>query len=316
MNFEVKECFICKTEFKPKRSKSTTCSKRCYKKLKYNRTKMETKKCSVCSKYFTTKRKETTMCSQACVNKNTKNKDIVKKCELCEKEFSISYIKRDKRFCSKSCSAKFTNRMRDKELVGYKISKKIKEGYSSGRIQHPFLGKNHSEETKNKISKHHLENKTFSGAKNPMYGKKHTKESRERMSKTRTEKILNGEYSGWFSKGSYYSKKMKREIPFRSSWEEQVYKILDKDENIISYIEEPLTINYYFNEKYKRHYIPDLLVTYKDGKQKIIEIKPEFFTTAEKNKAKFKAAREFCNNKKWLFEVWTEKTIETKLQTI
>jgi hypothetical protein len=47
-----------------------------------------------------------------------------------------------------------------------KISKTLKEGYSSGRITPPFLGKRHTEETLNKLKGHDRQN----GERNSQYG--------------------------------------------------------------------------------------------------------------------------------------------------
>ena len=308
--FEERKCVICETAFAPKRAKSVTCSKRCYKKLSYKKAKTYNKECIVCGKSFETKGKNTKICSVGCINTYAKKPDIVKNCEWCNEKFTTSYIKREKRFCSQSCSSKCTNSKRDNKEIGKKISKILKTKYASGEMRHPFLDRKHTDSTKNKISNTRINNKLSVGENNPMFGKNHSIESREKMSDTRTKKILNGEYSSWFSKGRYYSDKLKREVSYRSMLEKQVYQLLDSDERVQTYSEEPCRIQYRMkNEDNNRYYIPDLLISYKNGKQKIVEVKPSNLITEEMNVAKFKAAESYCAERSWTFEVWTENTI-------
>jgi hypothetical protein len=51
------------------------------------------------------------------------------------------------------------------------------------------------------------------------------------------------------------------------------------------------------------------LIIYKDGTQKLVEIKPSYYVDAEVNKAKFASAQKYCDDKGIIFEVWTEKII-------
>lgn len=305
--FEKKECCICKSEFVAKRKKSITCSKKCYKKLSYKKETAFVKNCDHCGSEFKTKKENTKYCSISCSNAAQANCDLKIDCKFCGNQFTVPFIKRNRQFCSKSCSTSYSNDNRTSESFK-RAGETLKQKYKSGETKHPFLGTSHSDETKQKISKIRKEKGLARGKNNPMFGKTHTKESREKMSDTRTEKILNGEYNGWFKKGKHYSPKLLREVIYRSSWEEKAYQILDNDEKVISYQEEPCRISYYY-ETYKRYYIPDILITYNDGTQKLIEIKPSYFLEAKVNKAKFTAAKEYCEKRNWIFEVWTESSL-------
>lgn len=308
-----KKCAACETVFTPKRKDSIACSKKCSQKLSYLRSKKHTHECIMCGKTFKSSKKDVKLCSQACINKCSKKPDIVKNCKHCGKEFIATYIKRDKICCSRSCASSYTNEHRDKEAVAKKISMTHKRQFATGERTHGWIGRKHTEATKEKISEVRIKNGLGVGEKNGMYGRGHTPASREKMSNTRTQEILNGEYAGWFKKGDHYSTKLKKEVHYRSSWEKEVYELLDEDDNVKHYEVEPCRIAYYIQEKYKRHYIPDLLITYKDGAKKLIEIKPSAFVSHEKNLAKFKAARNRCKKENWLFEVWTENTIQNYL---
>jgi hypothetical protein len=308
-----RKCAVCETIFIPKRKDSTACSKKCSQRLSYLRSKKHTNECVVCSKRFKSSKKNVKLCSQACINRYSKKPDIVKNCKHCGKEFSTTYIEREKKCCSRSCASSYTNEYRDNETVFKKISATKKRQFATGEVIHYWVGKKHTEVTKKKISETRIKNELAIGENNGMYGRGHTLASREKMSDTRTKKILNGEYAGWFKKGIHYSAKLKKEVHYRSSWEKEVYELLDGDDNVKHYEVEPCSIAYYTQKKYKRHYIPDLLIVYKDGTKKLIEIKPSTFVSYEKNIAKFKAAQSRCDKENWLFEVWTENTIQNYL---
>lgn len=313
--FEERKCVVCGEEFTPKREKSITCSKRCYKKLEYRRYKKNVeKKCVYCGELFTTAREITKYCSQACVNSTTKKNDVALRCKECGEEFTVPFAKRNRQFCSKSCSTINANRLRDSEKVNKKISQTKKRQYASGEVAHPMVGKTLSEEHKKKISQARKDKGLSAGKNNPMFGKNHSRETCEKISKTRSEKIVNGEYDGWFNKGKHFSSKMNREMCYRSSWEKNVYEYLDEDNAVVVYDSEPFYLKYYSTtDKQHRNYIPDILITYKDGERKLIEIKPTYFLDAQINKDKFKAAREYCDVRGIIFEVWTEKEIEKLL---
>jgi hypothetical protein len=118
-------------------------------------------------------------------------------------------------------------------------------------------------------------------------------------------------------------------IVYRSSWECKMMHWLDNNDNIISWASEELVIPYKSPIDGKWHrYFPDFLVKTKtkDGKLKtlLLEVKPkkqsqppppqkritEQYINAVKtwgiNEAKWKAAVEYCNDRKWEFKVITE----------
>ena len=120
-----------------------------------------------------------------------------------------------------------------------------------------------------------------------------------------------------------------KNIVYRSSWECKVMSWLDKDESIISWASEELIIPYVSPVDGKWHrYFPDFLVKVKtkDGKMKtlLIEVKPKKQTrepvqrkkitkqyinevaTWGVNQAKWKAAEDYCLDRKWEFKIFTE----------
>lgn len=121
-------------------------------------------------------------------------------------------------------------------------------------------------------------------------------------------------------------------IIYRSLWERKVMNWLDQNDSIISWCSEELIIPYKSPVDGRWHrYFPDFLVKSKtrDGKIKtsIIEVKPLKQTkppeiqkritkqyinevaTYGVNDAKWKAAREYCDDRGWNFQLITEKEL-------
>jgi hypothetical protein len=90
----------------------------------------------------------------------------------------------------------------------------------------------------------------------------------------------------------------------KSTYETRYVEILQEDTSVIAFKYEPFNIEYEF-EGTKLYYTPDFLVSYSDGHEELIEVKPMKMTTWPKNQAKFRAA----NNKHKCFKIITEKDL-------
>lgn len=126
------------------------------------------------------------------------------------------------------------------------------------------------------------------------------------------------------------------QIVYRSSWEWKAFKWCDLNQNILQWASEEFSIRY-FNPVTKKHhrYYPDLIVTMKEKsgeiKKYVIEIKPFRQTippvqspkkkaktlineslTYEKNKAKWRAAEEWCEDRGIIFKILTEHDLGVK----
>lgn len=300
-----KTCVICSNDFEAKRKDVLYCSTKCKKASEYLRQEKLVKNCEHCAQTFETKRKETKYCSSSCSNTACKtHNDVTLSCKECGSDFIRKYIHRDKLFCSRSCATVHQNKiMFSDDEIKNKISETKKRQYETGEVVHPFLGKNLTEEHKQKLSDIKTKEGRWKGENNPAYGGQ-SKEVREKMSKTRADRIQSGEIK--LSKGEYiFFQKANKEVFARSSWEKDYIQKIDQDQNIISAIFEPFVLAYQYDRQ--RHYIPDILIFYKDGTKKLIEIKPSCFLDAEINKCKFSAAQKYCEEKGIIFEVWTEK---------
>lgn len=125
-------------------------------------------------------------------------------------------------------------------------------------------------------------------------------------------------------------------IIYRSSWELKFMRYCDRNENILEWGSEEFYIPYYDPTTRKvRKYFPDFIMKVKESngniKKYIIEIKPKSQTlppvrtpkkrnktlinealTYEKNVAKWKAAKEFCDDRMIEFKIITENELGIK----
>jgi len=81
-----------------------------------------------------------------------------------------------------------------------------------------------------------------------------------------------------------------------SSWEEELARRLDDDNEILTFKKEPFPIPYAFGGK-DRNYYPDFFILRSDGRKLVVEVKPQAFWSMPMNVAKFEAARKFCSDK-------------------
>ena len=139
--------------------------------------------------------------------------------------------------------------------------------------------------------------------------KKRIKEAK----KTSLKKVgyhINEVEKGKYKNGVFYSKKNNKEFIFRSAYEFGYFHILESDPNVVSYLVEPLSIPYRFGSR-NRSYHPDLMVLYKDGSIRILEIKPIRLVRNRIVQIKADAARQFINEflENCSFQFITEKDI-------
>jgi hypothetical protein len=108
-----------------------------------------------------------------------------------------------------------------------------------------------------------------------------------------------------FQEGYFSSAKNRRSMHYNSSWEREVYEVLEKRPDVVKYEVEPLAIEYYFQGETK-NYLPDLRVHFSGNYKEIWEIKPISQTGMAVNKAKWESCAEYCKKRGWDFKVITE----------
>jgi hypothetical protein len=141
-----------------------------------------------------------------------------------------------------------------------------------------------------------------------------------------------------FHKGRYKVKNPDKyvgnanKVVYRSSWELKCMNYFDRNSNVIQWSSEELAIPYISPIDKKPHrYFPDFVIQVisKDGSKKtlMIEVKPEKQTKPPEkrkrttkryieevrtygiNTAKWRAAEEYCADRKWEFKILTEREI-------
>lgn len=180
-----------------------------------------------------------------------------------------------------------------------------------------MLGKHHSEETKKKMSEIMSGRQyTEEHKKNISDGRKKLldsqggllKETREKLSKAAIQQHINGfDPKTHHAKGHHYSSKCDRVVPFRSSYEKKALMKLDADDDVIKYEYESVVIEYQNPIKgITGSYLVDLLVYYKDGTVKLIEVKPNAWLENPIVLAKLEAAHAYASSNNMIFEIWEE----------
>lgn len=116
-----------------------------------------------------------------------------------------------------------------------------------------------------------------------------------------------------------------KKVVYRSSWELQVMKFLDSNNEVSLWNSEDFTIRYFYDVDKKYHtYHMDFWVKWKSGKVTLIEVKPKKQTEPPKvknpkskrglneafayikNMNKWEAASEVAKDNGYEFRIWTE----------
>lgn len=116
--------------------------------------------------------------------------------------------------------------------------------------------------------------------------------------------------SGAKIKGYFYSKKNKKEIPYRSTYELKAFQILEEDANVKKYDYEKIRVRYRDKNYKLRSYYPDIVTSDK----RVIEVKSQWIFEKQNKEddvfRKFAAAEKWAQKNGYTFEVWTEKELK------
>lgn len=133
-----------------------------------------------------------------------------------------------------------------------------------------------------------------------------------KLSQTVKDKILSGDFNSedkrFYVTGYYMSEKCKKKKAFfRSSLELMMHYILDNDEDIVWYENEPFAIEYEKSPGVVRNYIPDFFAFRKSKCPLLAEIKPAFRMREQEVRYKVDAAKKFCEQNGFEFMYIDEK---------
>lgn len=126
--------------------------------------------------------------------------------------------------------------------------------------------------------------------------------NRDAISKTVTDLYMNDGIA--WATGTHFSSKMNKSFHYKASYEPQYMKLLDEDEDVISWEYEFTVILYELDGK-KRRYVPDFHVTRTGNRHEFIEVKPVNLRTRPMNVAKRLTAIEFCKSRGWAYKEWS-----------
>jgi hypothetical protein len=107
--------------------------------------------------------------------------------------------------------------------------------------------------------------------------------------------------------GHFPSLKLGRMVAYESLVERAYIYLLEYDQEVTWYEEQPLTIPYEWNGK-ELTYTPDFHVV-KRGRHFLVECKPEEFIDSEENQRKFTVARAWCAENGFTFQVVSDKEL-------
>jgi TnsA-like endonuclease N terminal len=123
---------------------------------------------------------------------------------------------------------------------------------------------------------------------------------KQNLSKIMSDKLLNNERL--WQQGSYTSAKSNRTCRYKSSYELQLMKEMDANDQIASWLYEQTSISYIDYIGQKRRYIPDFVVNIVSGQNFMIEVKPK--KLHERNRSKITAGQEYCKRNNMIYVLW------------
>lgn len=126
------------------------------------------------------------------------------------------------------------------------------------------------------------------------------------------EKAVNRQECGYscVNKGWFESTKNAKKIVYQSGLELKAIMMFENNKKIKSFDRANFGgISYLFEDKFHK-YVPDFKVHYENDDIHIIEIKPLRYIDRIRNKAKEKAAMEYCNKNNLSYKILTERQLE------
>lgn len=199
-----------------------------------------------------------------------------------------------------------THSTETKQKIGKSSRERFHSWESNEKRSNSLRGRPQSEEWKEKRRNRQMTAETCKKISLARLGVPRSAETRERISTSRIKRILEkGNYTPYSLRGRFYSNKNQQEIRYDSSYELAAFKILEQLLPVKCYSRCTFSVDYIFEEA-KRKYLPDILVTYQDMQQEVIEIKPFDRLFDPKINTKHEAAEALCKEKGMKFSVWCE----------
>lgn len=210
-------------------------------------------------------------------------------CKFCFQKF-YSKQSRERKFCCIEHFRIWSKGKINKNPISEDKKKKISE-FQKTRVRKP-----------NSIS----HNKKISQARK---GIKFSKNHKRNLSISKANKYINNEQNPFFGKQEkYFSLKTKEYNHSHSSYELEVMKKLDADDNVKYWTKNHKIKIEYILENHHRNYIPDFLVIYQNETKEIIEVKGYIYDK-KMFEAKNNACLTFCEKNSMKYSILFKENI-------
>jgi hypothetical protein len=113
-------------------------------------------------------------------------------------------------------------------------------------------------------------------------------------------------HTGRQFRGKFFSEKNQRHVKCESLLEMRVLRFFEAEDGVKSYSEQPCQLSIRINGR-RRRYTPDLLVTWRDDKPWLVEVKPSEIAETSEMRAKLAAAKCAAEGAGYRFVVLTER---------
>ena len=295
-----KICEWCTKEYTTRREEQRCCSRSCSSFAVNDRPEVVAKKttritkiCLECGAEYIVKKSKaerSKCCSRLCMNRYLAKKKItpMHTCPQCDIEFKPA--RKGQICCSVECHIKRKDFPNNRE----KICQKCGTGFYSAKLGQKYCT---------------LRCYMLDRMADPAERKKVSIRSSKLMTQVYLDNNGANPYKSRHVTGFYFSTKNQESFWHDSSYELRAFKLLDKLPTVKSYNRCVFYIEYSLGNT-QHNYFPDIHVTYKNGHEEIVEIKPVRRLKDEINIAKFKAANKYYKDSPIRYVVWTEKKLK------
>lgn len=260
--------------------------------------------CECCGTKFKTYKNKQKYCSRICGQCNKRQERILKQCEFndCTNTFDV-LPNSNQRFCSVECQCFWQKTSQLGENNG-NYGKENKWGKHDEKMKLLISDKiKKSWENDERVVKHNEARERFKLIHG--YLPTNSPEARQKRSEQNVKRYLMTDHLTTYKnckRGYYKNNKNNCLEYFHSSWEEELMKELDANEDVLNWTKKHGVIIKYKHDGIIKSYIPDFFIEYRDGKKIIEEIKG-YVDDVEIFKLKKEACEKYCHDNDIIYKI-------------